>query len=55
MSKRISFGGTEFGPFRFEIADLSLPTGFDGFVGYNFFAKHVVCFDFPQRRLLIGR
>ncbi len=54
-SKRLSLGGTDFGPWQFVIADVSLPRGFDGFIGYNFFANHVVCMDFPGSRLLIHR
>lgn len=55
LSKRLVFGGTDFGPLQLEVADLALPPGFDGFIGYNFFAKHVVCLDFPGNRLLIRR
>jgi hypothetical protein len=40
-------GGNDFGPWRFEVWDISLP-GFDGFIGHDFFAKHVVCIDFPR-------
>jgi hypothetical protein len=46
-------GGIDFGPLQFAVEDLSLPPGFDGFIGYNFFAHHVVCMDFPGNRLLI--
>ncbi len=53
MSKRFTLGGSEFGPWQFDIWDLSLPPGFDGFIGYNFFANHIVCMDFPGHRLLI--
>jgi hypothetical protein len=52
-SKRLALGGADFGPLQFELDDLSLPPGFDGLVGYNFFAHHVVCMDFPGKRLLI--
>ena len=52
-SKRLTLGGTDFDPLRFAVEDLSLPPGFDGFIGYNFFAYHVVCMDFPGNRLLI--
>jgi hypothetical protein len=52
-SKRLTLGGTDFGPLQFELDDLSLPPGFDGFIGYNFFAHHVVCMDFPGNRLVI--
>jgi hypothetical protein len=55
MSKRLSLGGTDFGPLKFAVEDLSLPPGFDGFIGYNFFAHHIVCMDFPGKRLLIQR
>lgn len=54
-SRRLSLGGQDFGPWRFATADLSLPPFFDGFVGYDFFARHVVCFDFPNKQLLIQR
>jgi hypothetical protein len=52
-SKRLTLGGIDFGPLQFAVEDLSLPPGFDGFIGYNFFAHHVVCMDFPGNRLLI--
>ncbi len=54
-SRHLSLGDVDFGPWQFEIWDVSLPRGFDGFIGYNFFAKHVVCMDFPAKRLLIER
>ena len=54
-SKRLALGGTDFGPLQFELEDLTLPPGFDGLIGYNFFAHHVVCMDFPGSRLLIQR
>ncbi len=55
-SKRLALGGTDFGPLQFKLEDLTLPPpGFDGLVGYNFFAHHVVCMDFPGSRLLIQR
>jgi hypothetical protein len=54
-SKRLALGGTDFGPLQFELDDLSLPPGFDGLIGYTFFAHHVVCMDFPEKKLLIQR
>ncbi len=54
-SRHLGLGNVDFGPWQFEIWDMSLPPGFDGFIGYNFFAKHVVCIDFPAKRLLIQR
>jgi hypothetical protein len=35
--------------------DISLPPFFHGFMGYDFFAHHVVCFDFPHKQLLVQR
>jgi Aspartyl protease len=52
-SKRLALGGTDFGPLQFGVEDLSLPPGFDGLIGYNFFVHHVVCMDFPGNRLLV--
>jgi hypothetical protein len=54
-TSRLNLGGTNFGPWRFETMDISLPPFFDGFLGYDFFARHVVCFDFPNKQLLIQR
>jgi hypothetical protein len=52
-TKQLLLGGTNFGPVQFQIWDLSLPPGFDGFVGYDFFAQHVVCLDFPRSRVVL--
>jgi hypothetical protein len=51
-TKRFVLGGKNFGPQEFQIWDLSLPE-FDGFVGNDFFATHVVCVDFPAPRLRV--
>jgi hypothetical protein len=48
QSKRLMLGDNDFGPWRFEVWDISLP-GFGGFIGHDFFAEHVVCIDFPRR------
>lgn len=53
-TKRFTLGGTDFGPWQFEMWDVTLP-GFDGLIGYHFFARHVVCIDFPGNRLVIGQ
>jgi len=47
-------GGENYGPWLFAIWNASLP-GFDGFVGDDLFRKHKVCFDFPDRRIIVGR
>lgn len=49
---RFTLGHRDFGPWQFGLWDMSLP-GFDGFIGYDFFAKHVVCIDFPGNRVVI--
>jgi|ERR1700733_612464 len=54
-AKRLSFGGTDFGPLKLHIADYAQPAGTDMIIGYNFFAQHVVCIDFPGHRFLIRR
>lgn len=54
QSERLMIGGKDFGPWRFEVWDISLP-GFDGFIGHDFFAKYVVCIDFPRNRVAIVR
>ena len=53
--KHLTLSGTDFGPLNFRIEELSLPPGFGGFIGYNFFAHHVVCLDFPRNQVLIQR
>lgn len=52
-TKRLVIGGTDFGPWQFKWMDMSLPPFFDGFIGHDFFATHVVCIDFPDKRLVI--
>ena len=54
QATRLILGDTDFGPWRFEVWNISLP-GFDGFIGHDFFARHVVCIDFPQHRVVIAR
>lgn len=53
-TKQFQLGDGEFGPWRFDIWDMDLP-GFDGFIGYDFFEKHVVCIDYPRSRVVIPR
>jgi hypothetical protein len=52
-SDRFVLGATEFGPVQFRSINFEQPPGVDGFVGYDFFAKHVVCIDFSGKRFLI--
>ncbi len=52
-TKSLVLGGTDFGPLTLEVYDYAEPAGTDMFIGYNFFANHVVCIDFPGKRFLI--
>jgi len=52
-TKRLVVGGTDFGPWQFKWMEMSLPPFFDGSIGYDFFATHVVCIDFPDKRVVI--
>jgi Aspartyl protease len=52
-TKQFVLGIRDFGPLEFQVLDYTEPVGSDGFVGYNFFAKNVVCIDFPGKRFLI--
>jgi hypothetical protein len=50
---RLILGSRDFGPWQFDVWDVTLPPWFNGFVGYNFFASHTVCIDFPNRRIVV--
>jgi hypothetical protein len=52
-TQRRMIGTKNFGPMKFEIWEMALPPGFDGFMGYSFFARHVVCIDYPDKQVLI--
>ena len=54
-TRHLYLAGIDFGKFEFEVPDLSLPPDFDGLMGYSFFARHAVCFDFPGKQLRIRR
>ena len=52
-SERLILGGTDFGPLEWRLLDYQEPQGSDGFIGHSFFASHIVCIDFPAKRLLV--
>jgi len=54
-TSHLYLGGTDFGSFKLFEADYEDPPGTDMFIGYNFFAKHAICIDFPENRFLIQR
>lgn len=52
-SAQLRLGERNFGPWQFQLwGEMNLP-GFDGFIGSDFFAKHVVCVDFPRNRVVV--
>jgi Aspartyl protease len=53
LTQHFRLNGVEFGPLEFRLIEFSEPPGVDGFIAGNFFDKHVVCLDFPGKRLLI--
>jgi hypothetical protein len=54
-TRHLVLGGADFGPLKLTVADYTEPAGTDMYIGYNFFAKHVVCIDFPGKQFLIQR
>ncbi len=54
-TKLFRLNNVDFGPLELRPLVFSEPPGVDGFIGANFFAQHVVCFDFPGQRILIQR
>lgn len=52
-SARFELAGVNFGPLQLLVFDYVEPAGTDGFIGYTFFERNVVCIDFPRNRLFI--
>jgi hypothetical protein len=52
-SATFELGGVDFGPLELRPFEFAEPAGVDGFIGANFFADHVVCVDFPNKRFLV--
>ena len=53
QSRMLAASGQEFGPVEFVLQPLQLPADFQGVLGANFFAKHVVCFDYARREVRV--
>jgi len=49
VAQQFELAGRDVGPLRFVVVDLKAPTTVDGYLGYDFFADHVVCID-PRGR-----
>ena len=52
-SANLSAAGHDFGPLEFVVLPLKLPGDFQGMLGLNFFAHHVVCLDYQGKRVFI--
>lgn len=52
-SDSVMLGLADFGPLEFVALPLVEPDGVDVYIGYNFFAKHVVCIDYRNGELRI--
>jgi predicted aspartyl protease len=52
-TKRLIIGGADFGPLEFVVLPLELPSDFEGMLGYNVFAQHVVCLNYGRSELRV--
>jgi hypothetical protein len=53
QSNEFKFGRTDFGPVQLHMFDFGEPAEVDGYIGYDFFAKNVVCIDLSGRKFLV--
>ncbi len=53
-AQTLTLGGRNVGPQPFLVIDLQAPASVDAYLGYDFFADHVVCID-PRRRVVSVR
>jgi len=54
-TKRLLIGETNLGPFDFVVLPLGLPSDVEGMLGYNVFAKHVVCLNYARGEVRVRR
>jgi hypothetical protein len=52
-TKQLIVGEADFGPLEFVVLPLRLPSDFDGLLGYNVFAKRVVCLNYERSELRV--
>lgn len=52
-SKMLAAAGQDFGPVEFVLQPMQPPKDFQGVLGTNFFAKHVVCLDYRRREIRV--
>jgi hypothetical protein len=56
VSEKFVIAGMNYGPQRIEIwNNIPLPREIPGLIGHPFFARHIVCFDYPGSKLHIQR
>lgn len=53
VTRSFALGNKDFGPLELRAMTFVQPEGVDGFIGYDFFARHKVCVDFPDRAFWI--
>jgi hypothetical protein len=53
QSTNLAAAGQEFGALEFAVLPLKLPDDFEGVIGGNFFAHHIVCFDYERREIRV--
>ena len=53
--RRFALGGINFGPVKLYAVNFQDPAEADAAVGYEFFAKHSVCFDVTGQQLLVSQ
>jgi hypothetical protein len=52
-TKRLLLGESDVGPLELAVLPMELPSDFEGMLGYNFFAKHVVCLNYGRSELRV--
>lgn len=52
-SRTLFAAGQDLGPLEFVVLPLKLPRDFEGVLGGNFFAHHVVCLDYERREVRV--
>jgi len=53
QSTKFKLGRKDFGPMQLHMFDFGEPAEVDGYIGYDFFAKNVVCIDLRGQRFLV--
>jgi len=54
QAEKFSAAGQALGPLEFVVLPATPPAGAQGFLGVNFFARHVVCLDYRRKEIRIA-